>query len=347
MKCQSLILTRSLDEGVPDGSIFRVDESDIDVEAAKQTLQEGDMLVQLLVASADPYLRGHIKSVGEVKPGSPMHCFVVGRVLASRSGTYGEGDLFGAQLDLVTVQVVTRSTLARTLHWKLTGYVDESNITYGVGILGMPGSTAYGGVSGILCPKEGETLFVSAASGAVGGLVGMIAKHIYKCKVIGSCGGEDKSSFIKSFYDYDHAIDYKQVHNAEELAAKLKEVAPQGIDMYFENVGGMHFDAAYDQLRPRGRIAICGMISEYNKLEPPKATFNVGKSIYAQVRIEGFLCHDWLMGRKGNFLEDMSRWLKEGVVKAQETVFNGIDQWPAAFQSLFTGTNLGKVVIRL
>jgi NADPH-dependent curcumin reductase CurA len=144
------------------------------------------------------------------------------------------------------------------MSWKLTGLIDENDIGLGIGILGMPGSTAYGGLIDVLRPNKGETIFISAASGAVGSLVGMIAKNIYECKVIGSVGGPEKCALVKEKFGFDHAIDYKKCNSADELSAALKAVAPEGIDMYFENVGGMHFEVAFNSLRNGGRMAICG-----------------------------------------------------------------------------------------
>lgn len=345
MHRKSLILVSNVEEGIPQDEHFRIEIDTVDVEEMKAGLEEGSILIHLLVCSADPYLRGQIKSTGSIKPGEPMRCYTAGKVLASRHAQWVEGDFIGINCPVVSVQVVTQATLVSTHVWRLTGYVDDASISYGIGILGMPGSTAYGGIEGILRPNPGETIFISAASGAVGGLAGMIAKHRYGCKVIGSAGGEDKCAFVKSFYGFDHCIDYKAAANAEDLARMLREAAPEGIDMYFENVGGMHFDAAMATLRNRGRIAICGQIAEYNKRVAPKYEVNTWGMIYTQQRIEGFLCWDWLMGIKGNFLEDMSTWLKEGKVRAQETTFHGLNTWPAAFQTLFTGKNLGKVVI--
>jgi NADPH-dependent curcumin reductase CurA len=213
------------------------------------------------------------------------------------------------------------------------------------GILGMPGSTAYGGLIDILKPVAGQTLFVSAASGAVGSVVGMIAKNVYGCTIIGSCGGPEKCSMLKEKFGYDHAIDYKTCANADELTAALKVVAPDGIDMYFENVGGMHFDAAFSSLKTGGRIAICGAISEYNNLKPSGNTIDITKMIYTAQRIEGFVCMPWLSGARGNFLADMAQWYKEGKLLAQETFTDGIENWPLAFQSLFNGMNKGKVIV--
>lgn len=258
----------------------------------------------------------------------------------------GEDDLIGGSLPFSCVQIVSEKQLASTITWKLTGLIDESQISYGVGVMGMPGSTAYGGLIDVLRPNEGETIFISAASGAVGSLVGQLAKHLYKCKVVGSVGGPMKSALIKEKYGFE-AIDYKTVSTAPELIALLKGVAPEGIDMYFENVGGIHFAAAMDQLRAKGRVAICGQISEYNTANPALCAFNPMKMIYTAQRIEGFVCHPWLNGSKGHFLTDMSGWLKEGVVQADETFFEGIEQWPNALQALFTGANVGKVVVRV
>eukprot|EP00599_Poterioochromonas_sp_BG-1_P007539 CAMPEP_0173135316 /NCGR_PEP_ID=MMETSP1105-20130129/1822_1 /TAXON_ID=2985 /ORGANISM="Ochromonas sp., Strain BG-1" /LENGTH=351 /DNA_ID=CAMNT_0014047297 /DNA_START=114 /DNA_END=1169 /DNA_ORIENTATION=+ len=344
---KSVILNAPLDEGIPGPEHFTIEEKPFSIEENTANLQNGQVLVALKAISADPYLRGWIKSTGMTKARGVMRGYVVGKILASKNPDWEEGDIIGSNLPFVTYQVLNAEQVGKGAAWKLTGLIDDSKITYGIGILGMPGSTAYGGLTDILEPKAGETIFVSAASGAVGGLVGMIAKHVYGCKVIGSCGGPEKCELIKNYYGYDHAIDYKTVKTKEELIAQLKAVAPEGIDMYFENVGGIHFEAALACLRPFGRIAVCGWISEYNNrvMAPiPLAPFGM---IYNQYRIEGFICARWLHGQKGNFLKDMSQWLGEGKVKVQETFFDGIENWPTGFQSLFTGKNVGKVVVRI
>lgn len=203
--------------------------------------------------------------------------------------------------------------LSKTVSWKLTGLIEEADISLGIGILGMPGSTAYGGLD-VLKPKKGETIFISAAAGIVGGLVGMLMKQVYDCKVIGSCGGPDKCALIKEKFGFDHAIDYKLYNSEEELTAALKEVAPDGIDMYFENVGGYHFETAFNSLKNGGRICVCGQIAEYNSLVPNLNKINPMKMIYSQQRIEGLICFGYLAGAKGTFLKDMHAWLKEGKV---------------------------------
>jgi NADPH-dependent curcumin reductase CurA len=345
MLSKSLILVQNQDEGLPESTTFRIDINEVNIDNLKNSLLPNQLLVQLLVASADPYLRGQIKSTGSFKAGQVMQCFVAGKVLHSTHNDWIEGDLFGANLPVTSIQVISPQSTG--MLWKLTSYLDEEHISQGVGVLGMPGSTAYAGIEGILRPNQNETIFISAASGAVGGLSGMIAKHKYNCKVIGSAGGEEKCALVTSAFKYDHCINYKNANNADELTAMLKEVAPEGIDMYFENVGGMHFEAAMRTLRVKGRVAVCGQIAEYNKKEITYTPVNIMGMIYTQQRIEGFLCFDWLVGKKGKFLEEMSGWLKEGLLHVQESHYEGLEKWPEAFHDLFTGKNLGKVVVHI
>eukprot|EP00602_Paraphysomonas_sp_CaronLab_P010703 CAMPEP_0185039032 /NCGR_PEP_ID=MMETSP1103-20130426/35443_1 /TAXON_ID=36769 /ORGANISM="Paraphysomonas bandaiensis, Strain Caron Lab Isolate" /LENGTH=345 /DNA_ID=CAMNT_0027577761 /DNA_START=19 /DNA_END=1053 /DNA_ORIENTATION=- len=341
---KSVVLKASLDEGLPGPEHFDI------VENIVNDPQQGEIQVQILAMSADPYLRIRIKSesaFGAVKPGSVMDGFVVGKVVRSNGvSKWSEGDTFGAMMPFTTIQNLSEEKLASTLMWKLSDMVSEDELTLGLGILGMPGSTAYGGLVHVLRPNIGETIFVSAASGAVGSLVGMIAKNVYNCTVIGSCGGPEKCALIKEKFGFDHAIDYKTVSSAEELKAAILKVAPDGIDMYFENVGGIHFDAAFSTLRTKGRIAVCGGISEYNASTPEQhPSFNPMNMVYTMQRIEGFLAGPYLTGQEGNFLQDMHKFLRDGKIVKQETEFQGIESWPMAFQALFTGKNKGKVVV--
>jgi NADPH-dependent curcumin reductase CurA len=176
----------------------------------------------------------HSMKTGECKPGSVMEGFIAGKVLESNSPDWKAGDLFGSKLPFATVQAISGDELKKIMIWKLTDCITEDQISLGVGILGMPGSTAYGGTVDVLRPKEGETIFVSAACGAVGSMVGQIAKNVYKCTVIGSCGGPNKCDLIKKKFSFDHAIDYKQCKSKDDLIAALKAAAPDGIDMYYE-----------------------------------------------------------------------------------------------------------------
>jgi NADPH-dependent curcumin reductase CurA len=177
--------------------------------------------------------RNGIKT-GRTKPGDAVVGYIAGKVLESNSPDWKAGDLIGASVPYTTVQAISGEQLKQTLTWKLTEYITEDQISLGVGLLGPPGATAYGGVVDVLHPAEGETVFISAASGAVGSMAGQIAKNVYKCTVIGSCGGPAKCDNIKQKFGYDHAIDYKQCKSADDLIAALKAAAPDGFDMYFE-----------------------------------------------------------------------------------------------------------------
>lgn len=276
-----------------------------------------------------------------------MTGFVAGKVLASKNASWKVDDLFGASLPFSTYIIVPAEHLQKTVMWKLTDFITESQISYGIGVLGMPGATAYGGLVDTLRPKKGETIFISAAAGAVGGLVGQLAKTLYDCKVIGSCGGAAKGKLIKEEFGFDHSIDYKACKDKDELVAALKEAAPKGIDMYFENVGGIHFEAAMESLANHGRVAVCGMIDIYNDAVPSPCTFWPMKMIYTSQRVEGFISTTWLTGQKGDWLASMNQWLKEGKINVKETVTEGIENWPHAFISLFEGANIGKVVVRI
>lgn len=339
-EAKSVVLKVNVDEGFPGPEHFQIKTSPVPTE-----VPSGGILVQCLVFSADPYLRNSVKSTSK-KPGDTMEGFVAGKVLESKSDKWKAGDLFGASLPFTTVQVVTAEALANTVSWSLTDHITEDQISLGIGVLGMPGATAWGGTCDILRPNKGETLFVSAATGAVGSLVGQIGKHVYGCKTIASAGGPDKGKLAKEMVDYDAVIDYKQASSTEELVQLLKGAAPDGIDMYFENVGGMHFEAALATLRPGGRIAVCGCISSYSDAQPKPCAIHPMQLIYNQQRIEGFVCSAWLSGKKGTVMADMSKWWKEGKLKIKETYFDGVEKWPEAFQSLFTGANVGKVVVR-
>jgi NADPH-dependent curcumin reductase CurA len=210
-----------------------------------------------------------------------------------------------------------------------------------LGAAGMPGLTAYAGLLRIAALKEGDVVFVSGAAGAVGSIVCQIAKAKGH-KVIGSAGGPEKVAFLKEI-GVDHAIDYKA---EKDLTAAVLAGAPDGIDVYFENVGGEHLEAALNTARLFARFAICGMISIYNATEPPPGPRNLAALIGKNIRMEGFIVshHFDLMPK---YHEDLSQWVAEGKVKWRETVFEGLDKAPDAFMGLFKGENLGKMLVKL
>jgi NADPH-dependent curcumin reductase CurA len=339
-----------LEEGLPGPEHFEIVTSLCDISK----VEEGGVAVEVRFMSVDPYLRGGMKK-GRAPPGASadgrrvMEGYCSGVVVASKNVKFAVGDFFGGSMPFATLQVLSKERVAGM--WQLTGLVPESKLSYGVGVLGMPGSTAYGGIVGVLRPKtEGETIFISAASGAVGSLAGQIAKNVFKLKTVGTAGGADKCRLCEKSFGYDLCIDYRQSDTVEKLVKELKSVDPAGVDMYFENVGGMQFDAAFQSLKPYGRIAICGSISSYNDAKPMGNTLNLMQMTYSYQRIEGFTCRPWLQGKEGHFFRDMSSWLKAGQVSnVEETFYDGVEQWPVALRSLFetNNNNKGKVVVRV
>mmetsp|Transcript_19015 Transcript_19015/g.34359 ORF Transcript_19015/g.34359 Transcript_19015/m.34359 type:complete len:349 (-) Transcript_19015:94-1140(-) len=337
---KTVVLKTNLDEGIPGPELFEI------VEAPMPKLGDG-VLVQVLAMSVDPYMRPRLRTGGGYVAGKPLSGLVSGRILESAVPEWKPGDLFGGSLIYSDFQAVSASALKSSWFWKLPEWVTPEQISLGIGALGMPGSTAYGGLIDILRPNKGETIWVSGAAGAVGSMVGMLAKNIFGCTVIGSAGGPEKCKLVKEFFGFDHCVDYKLCKSAKELGDAVKMVAPKGIDMYFENVGGMHFEAAMRNLRTDGRIAVCGVISVYNDKRPEPNKVQLVNMIYTHQRIEGFDCFPWITGQRGNFHQDMAKWVKEGHIKVQETHFQGIASFGEALKSLFIGGNTGKVVIRL
>ncbi|MEL7232214.1 MAG: NADP-dependent oxidoreductase, partial [Pseudomonadota bacterium] len=213
-----------------------------------------------------------------------------------------------------------------------------------LGIAGMPGLTAYAGILRVAELKEGDTVFVSGAAGAVGSAVVQIAK-IKGCTVIGSAGGAEKVALVKEL-GADECIDYRAVDSYDGLLAALKAAAPKGIDVYFDNVGGDHLQAAIECARPFARMAICGMISQYNNTEPAPGPNNVIQIVGKQLQLKGFIVSTHA-DMQPQFLADMAKWIASGQMKFEETVMEGVENAPAAFMGLFSGQNKGKMLVKL
>jgi len=212
-------------------------------------------------------------------------------------------------------------------------------LSYYTGLLGMPGMTAYVGFYEICSPKKGETVYVSAASGAVGQLVGQFAKMM-GCYVVGSAGSKEKVDLLKTKFGFDYAFNYKE---EPDLSAALKRCFPNGIDIYFENVGGKMLDAVLMNMNMHGRIAVCGMISQYN-LENQEGVHNLSNIIYKRIRIQGFVVSDFY-DEYSKFLEFLHPHIKEGKITYVEDVADGLEKGPEALVGLFHGKNVGKQVV--
>jgi len=343
---RTLMVAAPCDAGMPSREHVRVDEGTVSSE-----LPPGAVRLRALYLSADPYMRSQLRSNSprKIAPGEALRGFLVARVEASTLETWAVGDVLGASLPLSTLQVVTGAALARTATWRLTGLVEDARLSLGVGALGMPGATAVGGLFDVLRPQAGETLLITAASGAVGLLVGQLARA-HGVRVIGTAGGAAKCALLKEKFGFHEAIDYKAAAavGAGELEARIRATAgPKGLDMVFENVGTTTFESAFRCLGMGGRIAVCGGIAAYNEATEPLVHISPLQMIYTAQRIEGFVCGPWLTLQRGNFLETMRAAIADGSVVVEETFYEGIDAWIDAFRSLFDGSHVGKVVVRV
>ena len=298
----------------------------------------GEVQVKNLWMTVDPYMRGRMNDVRSYAPpfalGEVMNGGAIGQVTASKDPGFKEGDLVQSQYGWREGFTAAASTVQKL---DPRGLPPQAFL----GVAGMPGLTAYAGLLRIAALKDGDVVFVSGAAGAVGSLVCQIAKAKGH-KVIGSAGGPEKVKFLKEI-GVDHAIDYKA---EKDLTAAVLAGAPDGFDVYFENVGGEHLEAALNTARQFARFAICGMISIYNATEPPPGPRNLAQLIGKNIRMEGFIVsHHFDLLPK--FIEDLSGWVREGKVKWKETVFDGIDKAPDAFLGLFSGQNTGKMLVKL
>jgi NADPH-dependent curcumin reductase CurA len=299
---------------------------------------DGEVVVRNLFLSVDPYMRGRMNDVKSYVPpfalGEPMDGGAVGEVVASSADTHAVGDLVLHMQGWREVAVGP----ARSFSVLPRGELPPS---YSLGVLGMPGLTAYAGLFDVAGFIEGETVFVSGAAGAVGSLVGQLVTA-RGGRVVGSAGSPEKVRFLTEELGFDAAFDYRAGPVAEQLAA----AAPDGIDVYFDNVGGEHLEAAIASLKVHGRAAVCGMISQYNATTPPAAPRNLAQVVAKRLRIQGFLVSDHGHLR-GQFLSELTPMLVDGRITAQETVVDGIESMVEAFRGLLSGGNTGKMVVRL
>ncbi len=318
--------------GIPDADDFALVDTPIPEPAA------GQILVRNLYFSVDPYMRGRMNEgksyVAPFELNSPLDGGCVGRVIQSRNDAFEEGAyVLGMKgwreyflSDGRDVQPIDPSL----------GPVESF-----LGVLGMPGLTAYVGLLDVGRPRAGDTVYVSAAAGAVGSVVGQIAR-IKECRVVGSAGSAKKVAWLKETAGITAAFNYK---DNQDLTAELGRQCPDGIDIYFDNVGGPHLQAALENMKLHGRVVMCGMISQYNAVRPPAAPRNLFRVITNRLRIEGFIVRDH-QDRVPAFQQDMSRWLSEGRIRWEETVHDGIETAVEAFLGLFSGDNLGKMLVR-
>ncbi|CDP08094.1 unnamed protein product [Coffea canephora] len=318
-------------------------ESDMEIRTGKTKLKlpegsSGAIVVKNLYLSCDPYMRNRMSKVEgsyveSFTPGSPIVGYGVAEVLDSSHQNYKKGDLVWGMTTWEEYSVITSTEgLFKIQH-------TDVPLSYYTGILGMPGMTAYVGFFEVCSPKKGERVFISAASGAVGQLVGQIAK-LFGCYVVGSAGSKEKVDLLKNKFGFDEAFNYKE---EADLNVALKRYFPDGIDIYFENVGGKMLDAVLLNMTPYGRIAACGMISQYN-LEQPEGVQNLFCLVTKQIRMEGFLVFDYYH-LYPKFLEMILPQIKEGKITYVEDIAEGLENAPSALIGLFSGRNIGKQLV--
>ena len=317
-------------EGLPGADDFALKEIEL------PELSQGMVRVRNQWLSVDPYMRGRMNDVKSYIPpfglGEPMDGGAVGEVVESKADGFAPGDLVLHMAGWRDEAVIP----ARSVN-KLPELGAEPQRF--LGVLGVTGATAYFGLLDAAGAQEGETVFVSAAAGAVGSAVVQIAKA-RGMTVIGSAGGSEKCDFVRSL-GADQVIDYK----AGPVLKGLAGAAPEGIDVYFDNVGGDHLDAAFALARNNARIAVCGMIGGYNDPTPMSFRF-IMRIIAARIRLKGFIVFDY-QARMDEFYREMGQLVATGAVKPYETVVEGIDNMPDAFRGLFEGANVGKMLVRL
>ncbi|XP_061360155.1 NADPH-dependent oxidoreductase 2-alkenal reductase-like isoform X5 [Gastrolobium bilobum] len=278
-------------------------------------------------------LRDYVSGFPSYVPGSPLTGFGVARVLESGHTDYKKGDLIWGLTKWEEYSLVPSTQILSKIEHT------DVPLSYYTGILGMPGLTAYAGFFELGSPKKGENVFVSAASGAVGQLVGQFAK-LTGCYVVGSAGSKEKVDLLKNKLGFDEAFNYKE---EPDLDATLKRYFPEGIDIYFENVGGKTLDAVLLNMRVHGRIPVCGMVSQYNLTQPEGVT-NLTNLIYKRIRMQGFNVFDFFH-LYPKFLEFLLPHIREGKVVYVEDIADGFEKGPAALVGLYSGRNVGKQVL--
>jgi NADPH-dependent curcumin reductase len=330
------IVLKSRPQGAPTAGNFRIESGPVPTPSA------GQVLLRTLYLSLDPYMRGRMSdgpsyaapvAIDDVMVGS-----TVSRVEASLNNDFKIGDLVLAASGWQDYALSDGKGL-------MALSAEDPHPSRALGVLGMPGFTAYMGLLDIGRPVAGETVVVAAASGAVGSVVGQIAR-IKGCTVVGIAGGEEKCRYVIDELGFDSCID----HRAGDLPAQLAAACPEGIDVYFENVGGAVFDAVLPLLNTRARIPVCGLIAGYNATElppgPDRLGLLAGTLLRKRIRMQGFIIFDDYASRWSEFASAMSEWLAQGRIKFREDIVLDLENAPEAFIGLLQGRNFGKVVVR-
>ncbi|WP_123536820.1 NADP-dependent oxidoreductase [Halosimplex salinum] len=319
--------------GKPDAETFELVETDVPEPGP------GAALVRTRYLSVDPYMRGRMDA-GESYAdawavGDPLHGGVVGEVVESNGAGFEAGDVVVGNLDWADYATAPGTELTQI-------DPDLAPVSTALGVLGMPGRTAYFGTRDVAEPGPGDTFVVTGAAGAVGSVAGQIAK-LAGARVVGFAGSDEKVAFLEDDLGFDAGINYK---TAEDYGDALDEAAPDGVDAYFDNVGGPITDAVFDRLNVDARVAVCGQISLYNAEERPTGPRKLGQLVVSRARVEGFLVGDFAP-RFETATERLAEWVASGEIEYRETVTEGLENAPDAFLGLFEGENIGKQLVKV
>lgn len=327
------IVLHARPKGKPTDSNFKTQTTEL------KKLGDGDVQVKSVYFSVDPYLRGRMNEGKSYIPpfeiGQPLVSGAIAEVVESKNSKFKTGDLVTGMMPWATEAVVKGEEFQ-----KIEDEKDHASLH--LGVLGMPGLTAYFGLLDIGKPKAGETVLVSGAAGAVGSAVGQIAK-IKGCRVVGVAGSDEKVQLLKEKFGFDEVINYK---TTKDLDAAVKAACPNGVDVYFDNVGGELTVAAINNMNLHGRIPLCGQISDYNAEKTPTGPLPQMKILSNRLTMTGFIVFDY-QARFAEGTKELTQWYKEGKLKAEETVVKGFDKLPEALLGLFAGQNTGKMIVKV
>jgi NADPH-dependent curcumin reductase CurA len=330
MKSEQIVLA-SRPHGLPSSDNFRFEAKDLD------KLKDNEVLLKSWFISVDPYMRGRMNDVKSYSPSfqvnEPVAGGIVAKVVESRSKSFVEGDTVFGMLPWATYSIEKAENLRK---------VDLQSVpaSYYLGILGMPGLTAYFGMMDIGKPKAEETVVISGAAGAVGIVAGQIAK-MQGSYVVGIAGSDEKCKLLKEQFRFDEAVNYK---TAKIMTKIIAAVCPKGVDVYYDNVGGEITDAVIDNLNFHSRIVLCGQISQYNNVEVSMGPRILSRLLTRSVHLQGFIVSNY----SDRFVEGfahLAQWVAQGKLKYKETIIHGFDKLPDTFLGLFSGKNLGKMLI--
>ncbi|CAG9259873.1 NADPH-dependent curcumin/dihydrocurcumin reductase [Paraburkholderia unamae] len=334
--CNRRIVLNSRPHGAPSQDNFRLDESAVPAPS------DGEVLLRTLYLSLDPYMRTRMNDTASYAPpvaiGEPMIGATVSRVVASKNAGFKAGDLVLAHAGWQDYSLSNGDGL--------TVLDDIKQPSHALSVLGMTGFTAYWGLLKIGAPQPGETVVVASASGAVGAVVGQIAK-LKGARVVGIAGDADKCRYVTEELGFDACLD----RHAPDFASRLASVCPDGIDVYFENVGGAILEAVQPLLNVGARVPLCGLISQYNADEAPQVPDHLPgflqMLLFKRIHIQGFIIGDHYASGFDEFMREMSVWVAQGKVKVHEDFVDGLEHAPQAFLDLLAGRNFGKVVVRV